>query len=270
MRPLRRPAWNDEFGEFHLGGVATWAFGLYCAICERPLMSSVNTWQASTGRLIGGRAREETWDSILPLCDLCAAMVGDRPPPGGLLLPDRDVTFRLDGASPFTYERRVAVAHGPSGEAVDAVVVVGTTEEARRTIRYFNLNTSYYDEETGRFTLPTRGLAHLADSRLEFRTNAWKLAAQVTPLIRDEDPTVHAVGVRQAHLCIDGLGFWSVWATVLWSELGSPSTVVDILAPDRGAAALAEAPGAIRAVVPRRGLPGTRMDWLPDGDEVDA
>lgn len=270
MRPLIRPAWRDEYGRYRVGALVAQAFGLYCATCERPLTSSVLTWHAPTANPVGGPARRETWDSALPLCGECATATAGRQPPGDVLLPDRDVTFKLGSASPFGYERRAAVARDAAGNAIDAVVVVGTTEEARATIRYFNLNTSSYDEETGRFTLPATGLTHSADPRVELRTKVWDMATSVAPILRHEDPTYRAIGAREAHLCMYGVGFWSVWATVLWSELGDLAEVIDLLAPGRGIADLAAAPDAIRADTPQRGIPGTSMSWLPDDDGTAA
>lgn len=224
MRPFRRPGWEAAWGRWPLVDVVLQELGRYCAACERRLTVGAHLWDVRTGALLGGHSVTGAWEHVLPLCAECAAAAEGRPAGDELLLPDRHDTFALDETSPFRYERPGAVA-----------VVTATTERARATLLRFGLDAPFP-----------------GDPRPELRTTAWAAAEAHAGLLRSEDGTLRALVPRQVRVAAEHLGFWSVWATVLWRELGDLDRLADVLLPPSAAG---RAPH----------FPNTRTSWLPGG-----
>lgn len=187
--------------------------GPYCSLCERPLRESPEIWDTARDAVIE-RIGDARVDSLLMLCVNCAGWqrrtAGS---PAGLLLPDRALTFRARGDSPYRYSlERVTVRTMDEGETVeeredDAAIVSGTTPEALDTIARFRLNTPYYDAEAKRMTIPLYDALTLADRRVMMRTEAWHAAADLMPL-------AGGPAIESLRPIIEAGGFWSVWLTL--------------------------------------------------------
>jgi hypothetical protein len=280
MRPVARPAWSASWAQHPLIDSLYDQLGRFCAACERPLTAGAFLWQPSTGSLIGGRGRPGTWSDVLALCGECAAAAQGKPADASLLLPDRQLTFRLDASSPFRYERRTISV---GGETVEAVIVVGTTDAARATIRHFALNTASYDDATDNLKLQDATSAdeswpvtvdHLTldaqvsldypDPRVYLRTRAWDHVTAYLPLLGHDDLAVRTAIEGQIRQMIYHSGFWSVWATVLWTAFQDVDQLTRLLLPPRRPTAtgtLAATVGATGGTA--RDFPNTRADWLP-------
>jgi hypothetical protein len=212
--------------------------------------------------LVGGQALEAVWPHVFNLCPHCAVAAAPTKSPTGallnaLLLPDRSATtFALNESSPLRYEqlrvpqRTFDPDSGITTDAGsrDAVIVVGTDDRARATIRHFALNTRFFDEATNSLVFSADLDLDSFDPRLNLRMQAWKSAARYARLLKDADePLWHRTLLNQALMSLSYNGFWSVWATVLWEVLRDVSLLSDMLDAD--------SPGG--------SFPRTRADWLP-------
>lgn len=224
-------------------------FGQYCSACERFLWQGGRAWHAETGRGVPRTGGPDDWPALFVLCRNCADAAGSAAGDAHLL-PDRDTTFSLGEGAPISYEARPVpdeAAVLPNGSQV-RVIAVPHTPRAAETIRLFQLNGAF--EPSGDVVALPQGMDLVAyerdDRRLELRTQAWHSAHLMARQIGlyGGDPTVRAGLTTQSRAHAAGSGFWSVWAAVLWAELGDPELLRSaLLSPLQH--------------------PHTRDDWLP-------
>jgi hypothetical protein len=184
------------------------------------------------------------------------------------MLPDVDLTFRVGDDSPFTYQlesvRNIALDEFGSpldaGETVDKALVSAKTPSAQATLDYFALNTRYYAPSDRSLRMPVADRQRVADARLDARTRAWQTATEIARDLREaDDPALRRALVLSSHSIVVGAGFWSTWATVLWTVVGDRDVLRDVLSP-------APRPGALSTEAAVGGqlgrIPGTRSGWL--------
>lgn len=286
MRPVGRPPWNPSWAALDAGDAAAVAFGEYCSACEIPLPLSRIGWNASTGEVMLGRAREADWNDILVLCRHCAQSASGQPRTswGNPLLPDRDATFTVVGDAPFGYRPgavEVAGTDGGEPEVIKRVFVAPNSEAAADTVRLFGLNTAVQADDRLRLALAAdpaelplnathrRQLIEFDDPRLMLRTAAWEHARDAAEIY--QELPADADRVKWARLlahAIRSRGFWSVWAAVLTATTVDRSLLTSALAvqPAAGAGASPSRPSLPAAV---RAFPATRGDWLqPPSDDT--
>lgn len=234
-------------------------------------------WNAQSRAFARLRATESEWDQLLLLCHNCqdSALASEAAGKGNvLLLPDRDRTFAIEDRSPFSYdlqpvERILLDDEGApigSPETVEMALVQGTTPAAQATIDYFTLNTPYYDPAGNVMRIPHSDYLSLVDRRVDLRTEAWQRAAvEAEKLKQADDPHLQkALRVVIAQM-IEGRGFWSTWATVLWRKLGDRATLAELLMPPVRISTMAKQMTATTTATAtgRAGqYPATRSDWL--------
>jgi hypothetical protein len=282
MRPVTKPpASSMESGPIATGHLFN-AIGPYCSTCEMPLPGIAFVWRPGKAPEAAEHITAEEWPDALLLCRACAVasltaaswfmsleIAG--------LRPDRDLTFRLGDQSPFIYELRPVRRRlldnetgrpKGKGRASPAVIVRACSPAARATLDGFALNTFYFDETENRVGVPEAYDQALLDRRLELRTEAWTIATQVVGLLAAADePAARAAILATARRLAAAVGFWSVWATVLWDKTGDRGLAADVLMPG-GARDLAEPALARRedreAAQPAASshFAGTRADWL--------
>jgi hypothetical protein len=236
MRPLARPSWEARFAGEDAALVAQYAFGPFCAACERHLPEGAIAWNAETGQVADRVASVDAWPGLLPLCPNCASAAIAAPPRAAAaaapLRPDRDVTFALDATSALAYELRGLAVGGEGDTPVERVVVVPRSPAAEATIRRFALNTPFHiDQGSGTLLLPaetTLSEIEAYDPRLARRTAAWDHAHDAADALLELGAQGRAATLRMVSWAIRFEGFWSVWATVLWQRL-QDDTVLDAL-----------------------------------------
>lgn len=192
--------------------------------------------------------------------------------PSALLLPHRDLTFRLGGGSPFTYVLQTVqvVRMAPDGVSTldshltEEVIVKASTPEAQATIDRFALNGAFFDRTTSVSRIPFPTGAQIDDSRVELRTRAWHTAAKLAGGLRHQSPTVRHAVQMQFYSLIAAYGFWSVWATVLWDQFRDRRLLSAMLLPPASKTAPAGAAAAPRSSLSGNAgsFPGTRADAL--------
>jgi hypothetical protein len=244
MRPLIRPEWRSDWAERRPADVALAALGRFCAACERRLPQEAVAWHVSRGQPIEDGLTRDDWPDTIPLCHNCAwAAQQSQAAVGDVLIPDRDLTFTLDEASPFHYERA-------SVNGAERIVAAPGNDRARATADYFALNEhrpalgGQLDLEPGD-DVPTRDFI---DPRLELRTRAWDSAHTAVRQIGAADADRRNIVVQLTRALADETGFWSTWATVLWHELSDRAVLGQVLRP----------------------FPATRRDWLPPSADSGA
>jgi hypothetical protein len=276
---VRRPPWDPRWAALDAGDAAAIALGQYCSACEIPLPLRRTGWNAGTGEVVLGRAREVDWNDILVLCPHCAQSASGQSQTswGNPLLPDRNATFTIASDAPFGYQPRTDVVAGTDGgepDRVERVFVVPIGEAAADTVRLFGLNTAVQADDRLRLALAAdpaelplsgtqrRELIEFDDPRLMLRTAAWEHALDAAEIYQQlpED----ADRIRWARLlaqAISSRGFWSVWADVLIATTVDRSLLVSALAiqPAAGYGGVPSRPPLPAAV---RAFPATRGDWL--------
>jgi hypothetical protein len=248
------------------------ALGSYCSTCERRLTDDSRAWHAQRRNFVASPAPPADWPELLVLCLNCAeAAKAASAQTDALLLPDRDRTFSVNGISPFVYvlesvqlvflDERGA-PDGPP-ETAERALVKATNTAAQATIDYFALNTPYYDPATSTFRIPRADKFAMVDRRVDLRTEAWTTAKTFGEELRDDpEPSLRRALSTQIRQMIQGSGFWSTWATVLWQTLPEPAPITRMLLPPRPPTV----PGTTAAAQSLTGeagrFPGTRSDWL--------
>lgn len=200
----------------------TAARGAYCAICERPLISTGFVWSAALGQTVSAQRRGAADRSLL-LCVNCEHDQAAHEPvdPDTLALPLDDTTFALDDSSQIVYEEVdrtldfIDEAGKGDVESARLVVVRATTERAHRTAELFGLDFGSADE-TPISVLRTEWLSW-DDPRARLRTDAWNAAHTIGHRLTEE--TIIVLDLLAARNLISRLGFASVWATVLRNYL---------------------------------------------------
>ena len=231
MRPVRKPDLSNEVAAPAAAGHLLDALGAYCAFCEVPLLAELWVLDGRTGRITWGDDPASGWSGLLLLCHNCreAHERNASADLGRMLLPDRDLTFRSGGGSPFIYtlEPVRVVLLGDEGEPLgepqetERVLVRATDPRAQATLDHFTLNTRYYDADTATFHIPRSDALSLVDRRVGLRTEAWRLAEKLADRFKTASTVDIADGVLVfADVTASATGFWSVWVTVFRRELG--------------------------------------------------
>ena len=299
MRPVTKPpappATDGQVSINHLFN----ALGPYCSSCEMPLPGLAYVWHPRTGVQPTEVMAAGDWHEALLLCRNCAdATIAAPPAPpanAGELRPDHDLTFKLGAVSPFSYALQPAQHQllsdetgAPTGapSPVSIVVVHAQSPQAQATLDRFALNTPYFNAAANTVSVPETHHEQLLDRRLDMRSQAWQHASEIAELLAQtsDEPTRKAL-VDTARRLAEAVGFWSVWATVLWSKHQDPALLAAVLMPGGGAApppprsasrgAAARRPGrrgalAVRIAGPLRRHPfrlaaigGPRTSWHP-------
>ncbi len=189
------------------------AIGGYCSACERPLAPELRLWHPKLGLLRGRSVPGEVWVEALLLCGNCAE--ASHAAGAGGLLPNRDVTFRIDD-SPLAYAlesvRDIELDDagkplGPPSEIL-RVIVRGRTPKARATVDRFALNTPYFDAGDNTLQIPRSDRLTLADRRLDMRTAAWNNAVESARRIREAAPPLRASLAENLRKIVGYSGFW--------------------------------------------------------------
>lgn len=277
LQPLRVPD-SEGVGQ-HSTALLMNAFGPYCSISERPVPDVVHAWSVSRHEEVGVVGSGGAYDDLLLLdpASRTALRASSRTDLSGLRLPGRDLTFTLPDPPLFRYALEpVAVTYlDDDGEADGApveeqlAIVRSDDEAARRTIDAFALNTQYFDAALGNLRIPRRHYLAMMDHRLHHRTTAWRRAERLAELIDAAAPEARNLLLDQARHVAAATGFWSVWATVLWTRfqdvelarraLVEPREQVERLLEarrDAGLPALAHHIGS----GPHNAFPGTRLE----------
>lgn len=243
-------------------------FGPYCAISEEPLYDIAYVWnKATNSEFLVGQPPAEDWDNLLLLSPTTreAWKRHHYRPPSELMIPDEQTTFQLED-SPLVYsletvnlvltdENDVPL---PSPRNYQAVIVSGTTEEARATIETFSLNTEYFDAEGKELRIPLEEFLSREAAILETRTVAWRRATAAADQIAALDRLGRRALVAQLQMSAAATGHWSVWATVLWSRFED----LDLLSSILSGRSEAEKDGDLIGFGPHNEFPGTKPDWL--------
>jgi hypothetical protein len=253
MRPLIRPDWRAEWREGRPSDVLLDALGRFCAACERRLPQDAVAWHVTREEPIEEVLTADDWPQAIPLCHNCAFAAQQSPTPvDELLLPHHDLTFTLGPDSPLAYTR-------PNAE--ERVIAEPRAESAEATAGYFALN-DHVPALGGE--LPVHEDADLltrdwVDPRLELRTRAWDVARTAGEQIAGAPPEQRELVLTLCRTLASDTGFWSTWATVLWSALADREALVRVLQPpvaDDNPALPPDAAGP-------QPFPATRPDWLP-------
>lgn len=276
MRPLHKPILRQSSLAYPVRDVLAGALGAYCSMCEVPLLDSAWAWHKQRETVVNGKLLPHEWPSMILLCSSCRnnATNADRGFTDRILWPDERLTFHLHDQSPFVYtlqnvDRLIIDEQGQPAdkrEVVKCVIVYAATTESRATIDYFALNTSYYDRKDNIFRIPRADYLSLKDRRVNLRTETWETAVMIAEQLRDTTNQIQRrVITAQARDLIHYCGFWSVWATVLWTTLKDSSLLEKLLLPPEDKSSnenlldsttKKESTGAYF-------YPGTRRDWLP-------
>jgi hypothetical protein len=114
-------------------------------------------------------------------------------------------------------------------EYILRVVVSGFTDKARATIRYFALNTSYYQWDKRELIIPMQDYLSLEDRRMDQRTQAWINAEEVALRIFNAYQfSLGRVVTEQFRLLVGSTGYWSSSATAASKVLHSLHTLRQI------------------------------------------
>ena len=251
--------------------------GPCCMVSERPLSDAAVVWHPRVGVLhhLEGPAAPDEWQGLYLLDPVTARVVLERgaPAPASLLHPGSDETFGLEG-SPFSYAlEKIAVSYlddegSPEGEPQEEehVIVRGNDTAALDTIRFFALNSIYFDEETGGLRMPRSDYLSMKDHRLHHRTRTWhKVSRAVGLLAAAETVADRALLMQGLRLLASSSGHWSLWATQLWSRFKDSDLVAAALGPGSDTAKLMELASVADSDAlghgPHNAFPGTRDSW---------
>lgn len=247
MRPLLKTAPDHLFTIYRAPALLMQTTGEYCHLCESRLPDLAHATDKRNGTTLEGYSSPALWPHLLLLCDACykAQQQSALHPVSGitLLYPDEQLTFAVNTEkSPFVYEKSTVMqtlldadgkpVSGP--KATEMVLVKGTSDNARATIRYFQLNTAYYNEATGSFNIPVADQPAGLDIRVHQRMEVWNL---VNDYIRryqellEVDRKMSGLMLQQGRLLAASSGFWSVWATLLWQATGNRDVAASVLLP---------------------------------------
>jgi hypothetical protein len=259
MRPLSRPPWAARWAGRSASEVARYGLGFYCAACELRLAQDAVAWDASRRIVLRRGAAIGDWPQLLPLCRRCAAaaMRSGKTPIEQLLLPDRHLTFTLAGTSPFTYTRDDRTGH---------VTVVPAPGPAATTVDYFALNGLFATEPlpTAPRTPQTEEQAAIIDyldPRPGLRDSVWEQADYLATRLEETSGREREELAGRVHLVATNSGFWSVWATVLWTKLHDRDVLETVLQPPSPRPTSTAAAAAVTTT--SNAFTATRPDWLP-------
>jgi hypothetical protein len=214
--------------------------GSYCSFCEMPIYVEEGV-ASKRRRTFHETPRLDDWDDLLLTCDWCRYYrTGDAENLDDFLWPDTGATFTLGAASPFVYSLRevdfVATDESSNVVGIDrqSLIVVSANpavndRRAQNTIDLFRLNSPFYDEAAGRFTVSKA--ESIGDNRPRLRMRAWRHAQKSIDALRKsmDDPIAYAGMAPLVASLAQASGFWSVWMTELWAAFGDPKIIRDTL-----------------------------------------
>ncbi len=267
MRPIMKVKPPESAFAHPVPGLLMNATGEYCSFCERKLHAEVWMFHKKECRVIDDMPLESSyWKHILLIghnCRLALMRNSENTGFGKILYPDQHPTFGLGDDAHFIYELKqvsrffLAPDGKPEGEPeeVDMALVRGTTAEAKATIDCLELNSAYYDAEKNVMRIPRSHHNAVEDGRVDERTAVWREAVKLANNLGKVKNGPHFdIMVESSRLVAAGMGYWSVWATVLWKELGDRTVLERILLPPA-----ANLPGGPS---PENTHPGTDRGWL--------
>lgn len=240
MRPIERP-WHDVDERYYrrVGPRLLTALGDYCSFCERPLPGELWVLDPRTGEV--GEWDDPGsywWPAPLLACHNCrdAHLTSGTDALRLLLFPDDDrLSFRVGDGSPLTYALepvRMVMVEEDGTEAVsvvERVIVSGSTDAARATIRHFGLNTDYHDPASGSFRIPVADALRGADRRVDQRTDAWRTVTSIALTAGSASRELRDALLDQLRMIVSGLGFWSTCATALRAAMGPDAPLARVL-----------------------------------------
>src|SRR6185312_5356170 len=228
MRPIVKPDLPDAYFAIPPSALLLQSFGEYCCVSEQPLSSNHYVWHKRLAVEHSAPVSRTYWQNLLLLCENSYfAQMGKQLPPN-LLFPDESpLTFLFTGSSPFLYElRSVGViivdddGRELSSSKSELVIVEGTNEEAEETIRFFALNSQFYNHQNDTLTIPIHALLSGYDRRVQQRTRAWQLAVDFARALRESEisdrlPAEPPPLILQGRKLAAATGYWSTWASAL-------------------------------------------------------
>jgi hypothetical protein len=290
MRPIEKLAIPKTEFSSPIDGVLMNHLGTHCSICERPMPDQAWVWNQDTGKTIKGKSNQADWPHLLLLCHNCHDSQKTAPQElrPHLLLPDKDLTFRLDDKAELVYTLQpVSLVYlddqgnpETAPNNVELVIVRACSPAAQATIDYFGLNTHYYNQNDNSFRIPKKDYLSMVDRRVDLRTEAWHNAQQYADYLKETDTEllINAF-LQQARIIIQSGGFWSTWATVMWQSFHDKTLLEKLLLPrveeekpkkvnrlkaTPMAAVTTSDSDKAKASIPTRNntMPGTSRKWL--------
>lgn len=225
--------------------------GSYCSICEKPIFTDDFFLDSRLSRHILLRdIRKDDWDLILLSCFECKTQKKStkditRSNYMDYVWPfDLNYIFNLYNdnsnyyTTPFAYTlKNVNILKLSFSEELlivetnPVIIENSIREKALNTIELYQLNTRYYDNKTNTLT-KTPEEVRQQDTRLFYRTEAWKEAKQIvedtdikwacSQFGKNSDNKAFETTLNFVSKMAKKTGFWSVWMTVFWQEFKNP------------------------------------------------
>lgn len=214
-------------------------------------------WDSKTGESLEYITTPAEWDHVLLLCRDCYQhAMQNRHRNAGLLRTPHDAqpSFHLEKKAGIYYELEEVtweVLDTEITEKRSLAIAKAHDAEAAHTIRFFALNTPYYNAETKHFAVPYDIYATMQEQGVELRTRAWQQAEKLAAQWKEHHGSSVAEALKdQYRMFAKFQGFWSIWVTVFWQHFNDPALLSTLYLPDETVA-----PHLLRHV-----FPSTRRD----------